>query len=311
MIGRLGAKSGRRWCIDRGWHGRHRQYLFRSHLGKWPSLECRCIAGFTLVEMSIVLMIIGLVLGGITVARELILQAEIRATISQYESFNVAARSFQLKYGGLPGDLAANAASALGFLAGDGSFAMGNNDGLISNGCPANANARFTFLGNEGLAFWYHLASANLVGFQPDPNWTSYVFTGCFVMGFPVAQTNPVMPPAKFSSAANWMVFEDGTTNNYLLTHISFKLTSFLTVTHLISPQVSLMLDSKIDDGKPLAGKVMAVTIASILSDIRTVAVTQAAASGVCVTTETDNPYNTANPAYSEVPSCSLRLRMQ
>lgn len=46
--------------------------------------------GFTLIELSIVLVIIGLIVGGILVGRELISAAEIRATVSQIEKYNTS-----------------------------------------------------------------------------------------------------------------------------------------------------------------------------------------------------------------------------
>ena len=47
-------------------------------------------SGFTLVELSIVLVIIGLIIGGVVVGRDLIDAATIRAQISQIEKYNTA-----------------------------------------------------------------------------------------------------------------------------------------------------------------------------------------------------------------------------
>jgi prepilin-type N-terminal cleavage/methylation domain-containing protein len=46
--------------------------------------------GFTLIEMSIVLVIIGLIVGGVLVGQDLIRAAYIRAQITQIEKFNTA-----------------------------------------------------------------------------------------------------------------------------------------------------------------------------------------------------------------------------
>ncbi len=46
--------------------------------------------GFTLIELSIVLVIIGLIIGGVLVGKDLIKAAEIRATISQINKYNHA-----------------------------------------------------------------------------------------------------------------------------------------------------------------------------------------------------------------------------
>ena len=71
--------------------------------------------GFTLIELSIVLVIIGLLAGGVLVGRDLIAAAALRSQITQIEKYNAAANTFRAKYGFLPGDLPANQAAALGF----------------------------------------------------------------------------------------------------------------------------------------------------------------------------------------------------
>jgi prepilin-type N-terminal cleavage/methylation domain-containing protein len=61
--------------------------------------------GFTLIELSIVLVIIGLIIGGVLVGQDLIRAAGVRATISQIEQYNTAVNTFMEKYGYLPGDI--------------------------------------------------------------------------------------------------------------------------------------------------------------------------------------------------------------
>lgn len=61
-------------------------------------------SGFTLIELSIVLVIIGLIIGGILVGQDLIRNAEVRATIDEIEKYKTAIQTFRLKYNALPGD---------------------------------------------------------------------------------------------------------------------------------------------------------------------------------------------------------------
>src|SRR6187399_2125428 len=69
--------------------------------------------GFSLVELSIVLVILGLLTGGILAGQSLIRAAELRAVSTEYSKFVTAGRSFRDKYFALPGDMA-NATSFWG-----------------------------------------------------------------------------------------------------------------------------------------------------------------------------------------------------
>src|SRR6266704_3559315 len=61
-------------------------------------------AGFTLVEIAIVLVIIGLLLGGILKGQEMITQAKIKNAINDFNGVTVAVTSYQDRYRALPGD---------------------------------------------------------------------------------------------------------------------------------------------------------------------------------------------------------------
>ncbi len=60
--------------------------------------------GFTLIELSIVMAIIGLMVGGVLVGRDMIHAAEVRATVSDIEKLKTSINAFQIKYNCLPGD---------------------------------------------------------------------------------------------------------------------------------------------------------------------------------------------------------------
>jgi prepilin-type N-terminal cleavage/methylation domain-containing protein len=61
-------------------------------------------SGFTLFEVAIVTVIIGLVLGGIFIGNDMIQQAEIRSALQQVERLDAAFNTFRTKYNCLPGD---------------------------------------------------------------------------------------------------------------------------------------------------------------------------------------------------------------
>ena len=60
--------------------------------------------GFTLIELSIVLVIIGLLIGGILVAQSMISSAKLNAFVRQIQQYDIAMSNFQQKYNGIPGD---------------------------------------------------------------------------------------------------------------------------------------------------------------------------------------------------------------
>ena len=83
--------------------------------------------GFTLVEISIVLVIIGLILGGILNAQSVIRNAQTKDTIKAFNDTTAAARQFFDRYGMWPGDYTNAVASFPGL-----SCANGNGSGQIN-----------------------------------------------------------------------------------------------------------------------------------------------------------------------------------
>lgn len=59
---------------------------------------------FTLIELSVVIVIIGLIVAGIVAGQSLVKQAQFRAVISEANSYKVAYNNFKLTYDALPGD---------------------------------------------------------------------------------------------------------------------------------------------------------------------------------------------------------------
>lgn len=116
---------------------------------------------FTLVELAIVIVIIGLLVGGVLAGQELIQQAKIRSFIKQLESYRAAVIVYTDKYKFLPGDQP-DAFRFWGSLTGctDDMVTSLNAGGCNGNGNGAIEDGGFPF---EVYRAWQYLALANLI----------------------------------------------------------------------------------------------------------------------------------------------------
>jgi prepilin-type N-terminal cleavage/methylation domain-containing protein len=109
-------------------------------------MRTRSNQGFTLIEIAIVLVIIGLLLGGVLKGQELITGARVRNLISQQDGIKAAFFGFQDRYRALPGDYAAastNINCSSGCINGDGNGRIEGN--------------------NEPIQVWSHLTAAGFM----------------------------------------------------------------------------------------------------------------------------------------------------
>jgi prepilin-type N-terminal cleavage/methylation domain-containing protein len=109
--------------------------------------------GFTLIEIAIVLVIIGLLLGGVLKGQELITSARVRNLISQQDGVKAAYFGFLDRYRALPGDYTAATTTISGVAAGA-CAGNGNGDGQIG---PTTAAPY------EATLAWEHLSKAGFI----------------------------------------------------------------------------------------------------------------------------------------------------
>jgi prepilin-type N-terminal cleavage/methylation domain-containing protein len=112
--------------------------------------------GFTLVEIAIVLVIIGLLLGGILKGQEMITQAKIKNAITDFSGVSAAYFGYQDRYRATPGD--DNQATRWGaaVISGDGNRVL---VGTYKEACPATAVAATP----ESCLWWEHLRRSGFV----------------------------------------------------------------------------------------------------------------------------------------------------
>jgi prepilin-type N-terminal cleavage/methylation domain-containing protein len=118
-------------------------------------------SGFTLVEIAIVLVIIGLLLGGILKGQELINSAKVKNLANDFRVVPTYIYAFQDKFKALPGDDAQVAAHVTGAtLATTPSGTQGN--GVINGNWNSSTNT------DEARLFWQHVRLANLAAGPTD-----------------------------------------------------------------------------------------------------------------------------------------------
>jgi prepilin-type N-terminal cleavage/methylation domain-containing protein len=110
--------------------------------------------GFTLVEIAIVLVIIGLLLGGILKGQEMITQAKIKNLIADFSGISAAYHGYQDRYRAIPGD-DPNAGGATGRWGA--AATSGNGNGTVA-GTYNSGTAT-----DESRLWWDHLRRSGFV----------------------------------------------------------------------------------------------------------------------------------------------------
>jgi prepilin-type N-terminal cleavage/methylation domain-containing protein len=111
-------------------------------------------SGFTLLELSIVLVIVGLLLAGIFKGQELMVGARVRSIIQQHEGVRAAYLGFVDRFRQPPGDYAAAAANITG---------ISTACGVSGNPGGGNGDGRIDTAGGEFILVWEHLAKSGFL----------------------------------------------------------------------------------------------------------------------------------------------------
>lgn len=124
----------------------------------------RAQSGFTLVEIAIVLVIIGLLLGGVLKGQELIENGRVKNAANDLNGISAAYTSYLDRYRRLPGD---DGPTVGALQARGGPWATitqaGNNNGVLA----INAGATFQGTAVEAQAFFQHLRAAGFINGNP------------------------------------------------------------------------------------------------------------------------------------------------
>lgn len=239
-----------------------------------------CRAGFSLVELSIVLVILGLLVGGILGGQSLIRAAELRTITTDAERYRTAVFNFRQKYHSLPGDtlLAERLWGKMDSCPPEDNYTPsparltcnGDGDGLLGpNPDIYDVGSNRT----EWFGFWQHLANAGLISgnytgvHAPNTSWGGHI-----------AGEN--CPRSRFNSAACWGVlavpdsgatgdgssgqtsygtFFEGRNGNLMVLGVPATSSGNRRqpVNPVLTPEEVWQIDNKMDDGAPDGGVVL------------------------------------------------------
>ncbi len=206
--------------------------------------------GFTLVEIAIVLVIIGLLLGGILKGQEMITQAKIKNVINDFNGVTVAVTSYQDRYRALPGD-DPNADTRWTTQApakGDGNgVIVGKYNAIVAGVAPAAAE--------ESNLFWQHLRIAG------------------FVPGITTGAGSGTQPP----NAASGMVGVQNAVNP----GIGLGFTGLTICSSNIPDKVAIAVDTQMDDSNSQTGQVRSQLQGTSNPDLGTTPATNYVETGV------------------------------
>jgi prepilin-type N-terminal cleavage/methylation domain-containing protein len=178
--------------------------------------------GFTLIEIAIVLVIVGLLLGSVLKSQELIMGARVRNLISQQDDIKAAYFGFLDRYRLLPGDYDAATTNIKGIST------------AACNGGNGNANGQieFTAPGNEMVLVWEHLSKAGFI---------SRTYT---CAATETTRTTPTNPYFMFLR----LVYDTGFADAAPTARHNLK------TGNQIPPEILAEVDRKVDDGNPELG---------------------------------------------------------
>jgi prepilin-type N-terminal cleavage/methylation domain-containing protein len=203
--------------------------------------------GFTLVELAIVIVIIGLLVGGVLQGQELIKQAKERKIISNIESYKAAGNTFRAKYNALPGDSNKHSVffPGVGIVEGD-------------------ANGTYN-LDSEVFEFWRALSVAKII----KGNFEGY-------QGVPSFNINSIPNDSTGSSVVYRCIGTYFTSRVYGRYLCGFWLASIKNYNlssagyPVMTPMDAMLFDTKYDDGKASTGKILGTRYTAVADGVCT-----------------------------------------
>lgn len=222
------------------------------------------VSAFTLIELSIILVIIGLIIGGVMAGRLMIENATNRKIISELQEYEQAFNAFRLKYKGLPGDIS-NPDQFWPDEYWERTGRMGgNNNGVIN-------------WSYEGPEAWKQLSLSGLMAIpdlmedcttNPDiyysPTLGVAEIDACKSVGGLSSPRSKAVPAATITVMTTSTRYNPGpaiagrVSGNLLVLNRQQPVTQGIKLigrSGAVTPHAAFYIDSKLDDGYPITGR--------------------------------------------------------
>lgn len=263
---------------------------------------------FTLAEIMVLLVVIGLLVGVVMSVDKVVQISRLRAQVTQIEHYDEAVAEFYEKYGGLPGDLLSVVADREGIPAGDGTPSHSDGDGKIS---PCNPGWQH-HLGCETALFWSQLSETGFIAgdFNADNRLSDERLLDVTVTMSPYL---PLSPLGDGIYVAVWNTDAEQPSvppqlpygNYFEISRIrGIKDGQFQDSPNALTPSEAQAIDNKIDDGSPIHGRITVNGNAKWPDDPWGTY----AKPGTDVCVNPDDTYNTQQFLLSGKPLCHLAV---
>lgn len=205
-------------------------------------------SGFTTVEIAVILVIVGLLIGGILKGTEIVRHMKVVETIGDIENIEKATLAFTEKYGAYPGDMAAvgrvPGCAAPNCINGNENAVVGGTRGVDDTVWTSDVRNK-----SETVQFWKHLALEGLI---------NKVNSGATInpADFSWGDSHPAAPVG-----GGYDIFYDPRTTIGFDGHImriSLDSVSPGAPSGVVDPSQAADIDRKIDDGNPGTGDIVA-----------------------------------------------------
>lgn len=260
--------------------------------------------GFTLVELAIVIVLIGLISGGILAGSSLIASAQLSKTTRQLQELETSTSAFRLKYNYLPGDLP-NPANYFGpaYVNASPAPGHGNGNGYVEGLSSATTLSPTLSSAGEVAVFFHQLFDA---GYLSTPLTYADLDPGSYTL--PAATINAGMfLPTPIGKGSMFAPFSNAGGNFLLIVGPATgpAVNGAVPASPGVTPLQALYIDGKRDDGKPGTGATLSTSGTAPSATLGGGAPTASAVAGQdCYSTDTGE-YLTGFDA----PSCNLSTR--